>query len=187
MALLTVHDLRSDKAVLHGERGEWLLRPISDRPLLRHIAGFEINVQWAVRWQPTAAERVCYWFDSWPQPWMGLTVAEELAFARDQLPDGVQEALTNWQLDDLSMDTPLLHVTHFEAVRVMLTRAELSGCDLLLMEQPDAALSDDEMNTLGTLLQSWLQRSNAMAMITTNRAWCREQRVAGTNFKSLGG
>lgn len=177
MALLTVHDLRSDQVVLHGERGEWLLRPISDKPLLRHIAGFEVHDDWSTHWKTTAASHMRYWFDSWPQPWMGITVAEELAFGQVASQSTMDETLSRWQLDALPMQTSLLTLTHFDAIRLMLARAELSACELLLMEQPDAGLSDAELQTLGGLLQSWLQRSDAMAIITTNREWWGGKRV----------
>ncbi|MDQ6963894.1 MAG: hypothetical protein Q9M13_03115 [Mariprofundales bacterium] len=174
MSAITLYDLDVDRELLHLDGGSWCLLPVEGRAMLRHIAGFAVCDSWSLRWHSPVTKRVRYWFDSWPQPWMGLTVAEELAFGQAVAPAGVDAVLAHWQLDQLSRHTPLLELTRFDAVSLMLARAELGDAELLLMEQPDAALSDEELCRLSAMLRQWLQQSGAMAVITTSRRWSVE-------------
>ena len=136
------------------------------RAILRHLAGLERNREWKTHWRPSPPTVIRYWFDCWPPPWMGLTVAEELAFGgsdRKRWPD----ILARWRIDGLSWSQPTLELSRFDAVRLMLAKAELNGCELLLMEQPDAGFSRNERDRLFPLIDRWLMRSRALAVVTT--------------------
>ena len=145
------------------------MRPVTDQPLLRAIAGLDNHAPFAIHWQPSPATTVRYWFDCWPQPWMGVTVAEELGFGLAADQARMQRLLQQWQADGVALDQPMLQLRRPEALRIMLARTELGGCDLLLMEQPDGALSDSEAASITRLIRDWLQRSGAMAILTSHR------------------
>lgn len=106
-------------------------------------------------------------------------MAEELAFGQACSHQEMRLALARWRLDDLPLDREMCALNRWEAVRLMLARADLGGCELLLMEQPDAGLSDRELVQLLGLLRSWLARSGALGIVTCCRdlsrgARCRE-------------
>ncbi len=168
MAELTIEETGGG-APLTVSAGALLLLPPADAPLLRCIAGFDQGDRWRWQWRPQPPRVVRYWFDCWPQPWMGVTVAEEMAFASDWDEGEARAALCRWGLRDVPWDRELLGLNRADALRLVLARADYGGCALLLMEQPDAGLTDDTWHNLEVQLRAWLARSGAMAMVTSHR------------------
>lgn len=100
---------------------------------------------------------------------MGITVAEELGFALAADARRMQRALEEWQGGHIALDQPMLRLHRLDALRVALARATLGGCDLLLMEQPDAALSDAEAASIEQMIRAWTKRHAAITLITSHR------------------
>ncbi len=115
---------------------------------LRVLAGLEsmpdgVCVRWdrrpldAVRGQL----RIRMHGDYWPPIWLAQTVAEELRLGLDQAPADLERVLANWRLAPLSRDAPVHELNRLQAVRLSLAGIELARPDLVLIDNPTAALS----------------------------------------------
>ncbi|RMH51959.1 MAG: hypothetical protein D6682_03190 [Zetaproteobacteria bacterium] len=169
MFAATLHEVEGEERLRFGS-GDLLWLPVGYAPALRLLAGFDTSGRWRVVWQGRPAAGVYYWFDCWPQPWMGVTVFEELAFGHRLTSSRAREALDRLGLlqDGVTLDRPMLVLERFDALRVALARALLCDCGLLLMEQPDAGISDAQRRWLRGWLRDWLRADRSRAVAVTS-------------------
>lgn len=118
-----------------------------------------------------AAPVVRMLFDRWPCSWLGQTVEEELMFGlkeRCSLLD-LEERLLQWGLDDVALSSGPESLNRLQSIRLSLAAMDLAKPALVLLDNPSAALSEQMALDLSKDIAGWLNRSNTIMVVATNR------------------
>jgi len=129
----------------------------------------EITITLTHTAQPAPSVRML--FDRWPCIWLGQTVTEELLFGlnRQPAPQQLENALQQWGLRDTTLTTELQTLNRLQSVRLSLAAMSLAAPTLALLDNPTAALC--EQDALGVIrdIHHWLQQSNTIVVVACNR------------------
>ena len=123
-------------------------------------------------------------FDRWPPVWLGQYVGEELAFglsARPLLTD-LTNALEKWNIAELALDTDLQTVNRLQAIRLALAAMDMAAPDLVLLDNPTAALPQDDATALCNDIALWAEQSDTIVVVACNR-WQDWQPAASQEWR----
>jgi energy-coupling factor transporter ATP-binding protein EcfA2 len=110
-------------------------------------------------------------FDRWPPVWLGQYVGEELAFGLSTRPSitSLTNVLEKWGIADLALDTDLQAVNRLQAIRLSLAAMDLATPALVLLDNPTAALPQDDASALCDDIASWAEQSDTIVVVACNR------------------
>jgi energy-coupling factor transporter ATP-binding protein EcfA2 len=110
-------------------------------------------------------------FDRWPPVWLGQHVGEELAFglsARPLITD-LTHALEKWGIEKLALDADLQTLNRLQAIRLSLAAMDLATPALVLLDNPTAALPQDDAIALCDDIGNWANQSGTIVVVACNR------------------
>jgi len=110
-------------------------------------------------------------FDRWPCIWLGQTVAEELMFGlkTQPTPQQLEKMLADWDLSDLSLETGLQTLNRLQSLRLSLAAMSLAEPALMLLDNPTAALSQEDAHNLIEGIANRVGLSNTIVVVACNR------------------
>jgi len=110
-------------------------------------------------------------FDRWPALWMGGTVEEELVFGLRQQASKQQlnAVLSFWDLADLSLSREVQRLNRLQSLHLSLAAIDLAKPDLVLLDNPSAALSHDSSMRFSQDIASWIKDCNTIVVVASNR------------------
>ena len=110
-------------------------------------------------------------FDRWPCVWLGQTVAQELMFGLNVQPTPQQltNALSDWGLSAISLDTDPHRLNRIQSLRLSLAAMFLAEADLILLDNPTAALSQADAHAVITDITNKTGMSNTIVVVACNR------------------
>jgi len=115
--------------------------------------------------------RVRMLFDRWPSIWLGQTVAEELMFGLRNQPtqQHLEQALMQWGLANVPMSAQLQPLNRLQSVRLSMAAMSLAAPALTLLDNPTAALSEQDAVGLIQDIYNWAKQSNTIVVVACNR------------------
>ena len=146
----------------------WLQRMAG---LVEMPANTEIKIDGAVCSPSSHPQTVRMLFDRWPPVWLGQYVGEELAFGLSARPSiiSLTNALEKWGISELALDTDVQTVNRLQAIRLSLAAMDLAAPALVLLDNPTAALSQDDASTVCDDIASWAEQSDTIVVVACNR------------------
>jgi len=110
-------------------------------------------------------------FDRWPALWIGGTVEEELVFGLGQALSKQQlyDALSAWGLSDVSLGCEIQSLNRLQSLRLSLAAIALAKPDLVLLDNPSAALEPESAMQLSEDIAGWIKASNTIVVVASNR------------------
>jgi energy-coupling factor transporter ATP-binding protein EcfA2 len=110
-------------------------------------------------------------FDRWPPVWLGQYVGEELAFGLSARPlvTDLTHVLEKWGIEELALDADLQTLNRLQAIRLSLAAMDLAAPDLVLLDNPTAALPQDDANALCDDIGNWANQSGTIVVVACNR------------------
>ncbi len=110
-------------------------------------------------------------FDRWPPVWLGQYVGEELAFGLSTRPDiaSLTDTLKKWGIGELALDTDLQTINRLQAIRLSLATMELAAPALVLLDNPTAALPQDDAKAICDDIGNWAENSDTIVVVACNR------------------
>jgi len=110
-------------------------------------------------------------FDRWPCVWLGQTVAQELMFGLNVQPSPQQltNALSDWGLSAISLDTGPHSLNRIQSLRLSLAAMFLAEADLILLDNPTAALSQADAHAVITDIANKSGQANTIVVVACNR------------------
>lgn len=110
-------------------------------------------------------------FDRWPCVWLGQTVAQELIFGLRTQPaaEAIGAALAEWALSDISLDTEPQALNRIQSLRLSLTAMSLAKPALILLDNPTAALSQQDAHAVINDIANRAVFSNTIVVVACNR------------------
>jgi len=170
-----MHKLRLNNAesCLQAEAGELILlrgdAGSGKSAWLKRMAGLMDLPEASMRMSKHAVVRML--FDRWPCVWLGGNVEEELMFGLGALPSRAQleETLSNWRLSDLSLTKEVRHLNRLQSLRLSLAAIDLAKPELVLLDNPSAALCEETALILAADIAAWARQSNTIVVVASNR------------------
>lgn len=165
--------LRADSGeviVLTGAVGSgkslWLQRLAG---LIEPPAKMEITIDGAACSSQSQGIRML--FDRWPPVWLGQYVGEELAFGLSIRPSitSLTDILEKWGISELALDADLQTVNRLQAIRLSLAAMDLANPTLVLLDNPTAALPQDDARALCNDIGNWVEQSATIVVVACNR------------------
>jgi len=80
------------------------------------------------------------------------------------------EALASVGLDDIGLDRDAARLSVGQVARVALLRVTLTTPDVLLLDEPDAALDDDSALSVATLTRAFAEKGGAVVRVRHHRS-----------------
>jgi len=151
--------------LLTGEVGSgksvWLKRMAG---LMNLPAGMSFNLE-----APEPVVRML--FDRWPSVWLGQSIEEELSFAlkRSVSEQELDEVLLQWELEGLSLAIEPHSLNRLQSVRLTMAAMTLAKPDLILLDNPSAALSEQIAMDLSEQIGSSFKGLNTVVVVASNR------------------
>jgi len=110
-------------------------------------------------------------FDRWPCVWLGQTVGQELMFGLNTKPTPQQfeKILADWGLSGLSIDTELQTLNRIQSLRLSLAAMSLAQADLILLDNPTAALGEQGAHALINDMTDRNLFANTIVVVACNR------------------
>lgn len=97
--------------------------------------------------------------------WWAATVGEHFP-----VRDGVEPMLRSLQLPETCLDWPVQRLSTGERQRLALIRALLLSPPVLLLDEPTAALDEENTRAVEDALREWLARGTSLVLATHNAA-----------------
>jgi len=110
-------------------------------------------------------------FDRWPALWIGGTIEEELIFGlgKQVSKQQLEDILSLWGLSDLSLNCEVQSLNRLQSLRLSLAAIALATPDLVLLDNPSAALASDSAMQLSEDIARWINASNTTVVVASNR------------------
>jgi energy-coupling factor transporter ATP-binding protein EcfA2 len=110
-------------------------------------------------------------FDRWPPVWLGQYVGEELAFGLSARPSitSLTDVLEKWRIAELALDADLQTINRLQAIRLSLAAMDLTTPALVLLDNPTAALPQDDASALCDDISNWAEQSDTIVVVACNR------------------
>jgi energy-coupling factor transporter ATP-binding protein EcfA2 len=110
-------------------------------------------------------------FDRWPPVWLGQYVGEELAFGLSTRPSmtSLTYMLEKWGISELALDADLQAVNRLQAIRLSLAAMDLAAPALVLLDNPTAALPQNDASALRDDISNWAEQSDTIVVVACNR------------------
>jgi zinc/manganese transport system ATP-binding protein len=89
--------------------------------------------------------------------------------SRSERQTRLQQSLLDWGLLDLERQS-LQALSGGELQRALLARLSLTDAQILLLDEPDAALDDQGQQLLWTHIERWQQQGKTLVMVSHNHA-----------------
>ncbi len=123
-------------------------------------------------------------FDRWPPVWLGQFVGEELAFGLSTRPSvaNLTSILEKWGISELALDTDLQTLNRLQAIRLSLAAMDLAAPALVLLDNPTAALPQDDASALCNDISNWAEQSDTIVVVACNR-WHDWQPAASQEWR----
>jgi ABC-type branched-subunit amino acid transport system ATPase component/ABC-type branched-subunit amino acid transport system permease subunit len=171
--------------LLNCLNGIW--RPDSGRIGLKWSDGVERSLGWG-RVHRLARHGLGRSFQV-PRLAAGLSVRDNVGLAVDGWArradeQRLEETLERWQLTDW-LDRPVSVLPHGVRRWAELARLELGGCRVLLLDEPAAGLTDEEVELLVEALHRWRAEGCAVVLVEHNHEMV--ERVADRTVVMVGG
>jgi energy-coupling factor transporter ATP-binding protein EcfA2 len=146
----------------------WLQRMAG---LVEPPAKMEITINGAAYSTPSKPQTIRMLFDRWPPVWLGQYVGEELAFGLSARPSitSLKDVLEKWRISELALDADLQAINRLQAIRLSLAAMDLAAPALLLLDNPTAALPQDDANALCAEISNWAEQSDTIVVVACNR------------------
>ncbi|WP_217474994.1 metal ABC transporter ATP-binding protein [Stutzerimonas stutzeri] len=90
----------------------------------------------------------------------------------------LRQALADWGLLDLQTQG-LYALSGGELQRALLARLSLTDAQVLLLDEPEAALDDVGLRLLWQHIERWQQQGRTLVLVSHNLAWLSEKRCEG--------
>lgn len=175
-------EISSPKARLHADSGEvvlltgavgsgkslWLQRMAG---LVEPPATMEITIDGIACQTSSPPPAIRMLFDRWPPVWLGQYVGEELAFGLSTRPSitSLTKVLEKWRVAELALDADLQTINRLQAIRLSLAAMNLAAPALVLLDNPTAALPQDDTSALCNDIANWAEQSDAIVVVACNR------------------
>lgn len=139
--------------------------------LVKPPVNIEISIDDATYSTSSQPRNIRMLFDRWPPVWLGQYVGEELAFGLSIRPSikSLTDILEKWGIGELALDTNLQTVNRLQAIRLSLTAMDLAAPALVLLDNPTAALPQDEASALCDDISNWAEQSDTIVVVACNR------------------
>jgi len=110
-------------------------------------------------------------FDRWPAIWLGQSIEEELKFAlkRSVSKQQLQDVLLQWGLEDRSLTIEPHSLNRLQSIRLALAAMALAKPDLILLDNPSAALPEQMAIDLSEQIADCFKASNTVVVVASNR------------------
>jgi energy-coupling factor transporter ATP-binding protein EcfA2 len=167
-----LHASSGEVVLLTGAIGSgkslWLQRMAG---LVEPPAKMGITIDGATSSTSSKPQTIRMLFDRWPPVWLGQYVGEELAFGLSTRPlvTSLTHALEKWSIEKLALDTDLQTVNRLQAVRLSLAAMNLAAPALVLLDNPTAALPQDDAIALCDDIANWAEQSDIIVVVACNR------------------
>ncbi len=121
--------------------------------------------------QPTHKSIVRMIPDRWPTLWLGQSVEEELTLGLARAPERARlhQILSAWRLESITSETTTASLNRLQSLRLSLAAASLAKPDLLLLDNPTAALNQSDAAAIIHDIKSEPQLCNAIIVVACNR------------------
>ena len=165
-----LHACSGEVILLTGAVGSgkslWLQRLTG---LIEPPAKMEITIDGAACFSQSRGIRML--FDRWPPVWLGQYVGEELAFGLSIRPSitSLTDVLEKWGISELALDADLQAVNRLQAIRLSLAAMDLANPTLVLLDNPTAALPQDDARALCNDIGNWAEQSDTIVVVACNR------------------
>lgn len=80
-------------------------------------------------------------------------------------PEGLRSALDSLRLGDVALDRDAARLSEGQAARVALLRTVLTGPQVLLLDEPDAALDEESATQVGLLTREFVDAGGAVVRV----------------------
>ncbi len=110
-------------------------------------------------------------FDRWPPVWLGQTVAEELLFGLGKRSEqlNLEQVLSEWGLSELTLASGLDSLNRLQSLRLSLAAISLAKPAIALLDNPTAALSEEDAVTLTGEITRQAKQSDTIIVVACNR------------------
>jgi len=110
-------------------------------------------------------------FDRWPPVWLSQYVGEELAFGLSVRPSitSLTNVLEKWGIAELALDADVQTINRIQAIRLSLAAMDLATPALVLLDNPTAALPQDDASALCNDIANWAEQSDSIVVVACNR------------------
>jgi len=110
-------------------------------------------------------------FDRWPCVWLGQTVVQELMFGLkvQPTPQQLTNALSDWDLSAISLDTNPHRLNRIQSLRLSLAAMFLAEPDVILLDNPTAALSKADAHAVIRDIANKSGLANTIVVVACNR------------------
>lgn len=110
-------------------------------------------------------------FDRWPSIWLGQSIEEELKFGLKHSVSEQQQhdILLQWELKDLSLTIEPHSLNRLQSIRLALASMALAKPDLILLDNPSAALPEQIAIDLSEQIADCFKASNTVVVVASNR------------------
>ncbi len=138
---------------------------------LKRLAGMIANPEMIHISMNESKPKIRMLFDRWPCLWLGQTIEEELIFGLKEHVSTAQlaDTLLAWGLGDLHLCSEPHALNRLQSIRLAFAAMTLAKPDLILLDNPSAALSEDMAMNLSSDIASWLHQSNTIVVVASNR------------------
>jgi len=137
---------------------------------LKRMAGLKEAADTTIQMNNKTA-KVRLLFDRWPYLWLGGTLEEELLFGLGQqaTPQQLENTLSRWHLSDLSLASDVQSLNRLQSLHLSLAAITLAKPGLVLLDNPSAALSEEQALRFSEDIEACFKDSNTIVVVASNR------------------